>query len=170
MALLGLLDTTARTGVKHLPASSRVSGHWGKFKAEGLGYVTRKLNSRFGRIKYRVKAIRAQLYQRLGRQVPDDLKSIAGLETNIKIKKQHFPQPYHGKVTLFRAKDRKAEVGTEIDPDYGWRDLAVGGLDIYDIPGDHLLMLQEPNVQVLAAKIKEIIQPSPEMSPGDSPM
>ncbi|WP_170191087.1 amino acid adenylation domain-containing protein, partial [Geitlerinema sp. P-1104] len=111
VALLGLLDTTARTGVKHLPPSSRVSGHWEKFQAEGLGYLTRKLKSRFGRIKYRVKAMRAQLYQRLGKQVPDDLKMIANLETNIKIKKQHFPQPYQGKVTLFRAKDRKAEVG-----------------------------------------------------------
>ncbi|WP_170191490.1 hypothetical protein, partial [Geitlerinema sp. P-1104] len=77
-------------------------------------------------------------------------------------KKQHFPQPYQGKVTLFRAKDRKAEVGTEIDPDYGWRDIAVGGLDIYDIPGDHLLMLQEPNVQVLAEKITELIEQKPQ--------
>lgn len=158
VALLGLIDTTARTGVKHLPPSSRVSGHWSKFKQEGFSYITRKLKSRFGRIQYRLKAIRAEIYQRFGPQVPDELKSIASLETNIKIKKQHFPQPYSGKVTLFRAKDRKAEVGTEIDPYYGWREIAVGGLDIYDIPGDHLLMLQEPNVQVLAEKIQEIVQ------------
>jgi thioesterase domain-containing protein len=55
---------------------------------------------------------------------------------------------------------RRAEVGTEIDPQYGWGDLAVGGLDIYDIPGDHLLMLQEPNVQVLAEKIQDLIEQS----------
>jgi len=158
VALLGLIDTTARTGVKHLPPSSRVSGHWGKFKQEGFSYITRKLKSRFGRIQYRLKAIRAEIYQRFSQPVPDELKSIASLETNIKIKKQHFPQPYSGKVTLFRAMGRRAEVGTEIDPQYGWGDLAVGGLDIYDIPGDHLLMLQEPHVQVLAEKIQEITQ------------
>ncbi|KPQ36010.1 MAG: putative non-ribosomal peptide synthetase module [Phormidium sp. OSCR] len=160
VGLLGLIDTTARTGVKHLPPSSRVSGHWGKFKQEGFSYITHKLKSRFGRIQYRLKAIRAEIYQRFGQQVPDDLKSIANLETNIKIKKQHFPQPYSGKVTLFRAMGRQAEVGTEIDPQYGWGDLAVGGLEIYDIPGDHLLMLQEPNVQVLAEKIQELLEPS----------
>ena len=160
VALLGLIDTTARTGVKHLPPSSRVSGHWGKFKQEGFSYITHKLKSRLGRIQYRLKAIRAEIYQHFSQPVPDELKSIANLETNIKIKKQHFPQPYSGKVTLFRAMGRQAEVGTEIDPQYGWGELAVGGLDIYDIPGDHLLMLQEPNVQVLAEKIKELIEKS----------
>ncbi|MFO8039260.1 MAG: amino acid adenylation domain-containing protein [Sodalinema sp.] len=162
VALLGLIDTTARTGVKHLPPSSRVSGHWGKFKQEGFSYITRKLKSRLGRIQYRLKAIRAKIYQRFGQQVPDELKSLANLETNIRIKKQHFPKPYSGKITLFRAMERQAEVGTEIDPQYGWGELAVGGLEIYDIPGDHLLMLQEPNVQVLAEKIKELMQQSAE--------
>ncbi|WP_159783482.1 amino acid adenylation domain-containing protein [Sodalinema gerasimenkoae] len=170
VALLGLIDTTARTGVKHLPATSRVSGHWQKLQEEGVHYITRKLKARLGRIRYRNKARLAKIYQRFGQPMPETLQTVASREKNIQLKKQHFPQPYHGKVTLFRAKDRKAEVGTEIDPDYGWRDLAVGGLDIYDIPGDHLLMLQEPNVQVLAAKIKEIIEPAPEMSSGDSPM
>ncbi|MFP4220444.1 MAG: amino acid adenylation domain-containing protein [Phormidium sp.] len=158
VALLGLIDTTARTGVKHLPPTSRVSGHWQKLQEEGVQYITRKLKARAGRIRYRQQALVATIYQRFGKPVPETLQAVASREKNIQLKKQHFPEAYQGKVTLFRAQDRKAEVGTEIDPYYGWRDIAVGGLDIYDIPGDHLLMLQEPHVQVLAEKIQEITQ------------
>ncbi|NMG57043.1 amino acid adenylation domain-containing protein, partial [Geitlerinema sp. P-1104] len=111
VALLGLIDTTARTGVKHLPATSRVSGHWQKIQKEGVHYITRKLKARVGRIGYRNQALFAKVYQRLGKPLPETLQSVAAREKNIQLKKQHFPQPYQGKVTLFRAKDRKAEVG-----------------------------------------------------------
>ncbi|MDB9312398.1 amino acid adenylation domain-containing protein [Spirulina sp. CS-785/01] len=164
VAFLGLLDTTARTGVRHLPVNRRVSGHWEKFQEEGFRYIIRKLTSRLGRIRYRLKSLNAKLYKRLGLSLSDDLKEVATRERNFQIKKQHFPQPYTGKLTLFRAMDRKAEVGTELDPQYGWGEIAVGGLEIYDVPGDHLLMLQEPNVQVLAQKITECLNQNSQQS------
>ncbi|NEO26986.1 MAG: hypothetical protein F6K03_08835, partial [Kamptonema sp. SIO4C4] len=112
---------------------------------------------RMGRIRYRLNTILVKVYQRLGYKLSDELTIVARRNRTDTIKKQHFPQPYTGNLTLFRAIDRKAEVGTELDPQYGWGEIAVGGLDIYDVPGDHLLMLQEPHVQVLAQKITECL-------------
>jgi aspartate racemase len=38
--------------------------------------------------------------------------------------------------------------------------LVKGGLEIHDVPGDHLSMLQEPNISVLAERLKACIQQS----------
>jgi aspartate racemase len=37
---------------------------------------------------------------------------------------------------------------------YGWQKIAAGGLEVHDIPGDHIGILKEPHVRVLAEKLK----------------
>jgi aspartate racemase len=59
-------------------------------------------------------------------------------------------QVYQGPVTLFRAIDEIAFY----EPDLGWGEMTPGGLEIYDIPGNNVSLLQEPRVQVLAEKLK----------------
>jgi aspartate racemase len=44
-----------------------------------------------------------------------------------------------------------------IDPDLGWSELAPGGLEIHDVPGDTFSMLEEPHIQVLAEKLRDCI-------------
>lgn len=60
---------------------------------------------------------------------------------------------YPDRVTLFRAIEN---IGF-LDPDLGWRELAPGGLEIHDVPGNTVSMLQEPHVQVLAEKLRDCI-------------
>jgi len=62
------------------------------------------------------------------------------------------PRVYAGPLTLFRA--RMQPLFSVHDPDNGWRRLAAGGLDIRVIPGNHLGMLQEPHVKVLAEQLR----------------
>jgi len=38
-----------------------------------------------------------------------------------------------------------------------WREVAQGGLTIHPLPGDHMSMMEEPNVQALAASLKQRI-------------
>ena len=44
-------------------------------------------------------------------------------------------------------------------PDKGWRWVAAGGLDIKVIPGNHLGMLQEPHVKILAKELRACLGP-----------
>ena len=60
---------------------------------------------------------------------------------------------YPERVTLFRAIENMGF----IEHDLGWSELAPGGLEIHDVPGDTYSMLQEPHVQVLAKKLKACI-------------
>jgi thioesterase domain-containing protein len=39
------------------------------------------------------------------------------------------------------------------DPYFGWRGLLTGRSETYEIPGDHVGIFHEPNVQVLAQKL-----------------
>jgi thioesterase domain-containing protein len=41
-----------------------------------------------------------------------------------------------------------------MDEFLGWRDVAQGTLDVHEIPGDHYSMLNPPNVEVLAQKLR----------------
>ena len=62
------------------------------------------------------------------------------------------PRVYPGRLTLFRA--RMQPFFSLHAPDKGWGRLAAGGLDIRIVPGNHLGMLQEPHVRVLAEQLK----------------
>jgi thioesterase domain-containing protein/acyl carrier protein len=62
-------------------------------------------------------------------------------------------QPYPGDIALFRAVARYAPAYS-MDEFLGWRDVTQGTLDVHDIPGDHYSMLNPPNVQALAEKLR----------------
>ncbi|PPJ63882.1 thioesterase domain-containing protein [Cuspidothrix issatschenkoi] len=71
-------------------------------------------------------------------------------------------QPYSGKVTLFRTKDedRTGGVGVKYDPTFGWGDIITGELEMNYIPGSHISILDEPNVNILAKEVKICLEPT----------
>ena len=70
--------------------------------------------------------------------------------------RRYEPQPYPGCITLFRAQEQPPEAPSERD--MGWAALAQGGVDVRDVPGDHLSMLQEPHVRVLAKEMRRCLE------------
>ena len=70
----------------------------------------------------------------------------------------YVPQPYLGKVTFFRPRLRSLR--SSDGPSAGWRDLAGGELEIYEVPGDHNNMLEEPQVRVLARQLNACLDKS----------
>jgi len=75
----------------------------------------------------------------------------------------YAPKPYAGRAVLFRARMQPL-FGTH-DPAKGWRSLITGGLDIRVVPGNHLGMLQEPHVRVLARELADALA---EQGPGQA--
>ena len=70
------------------------------------------------------------------------------------------PPPYDGRIILFRRTHRPT--GHYRDPEYGWGTLA-GNLEIHDVPGDHVQMFLEPNVQAMVKELRaclEEVQPA----------
>jgi thioesterase domain-containing protein len=45
-----------------------------------------------------------------------------------------------------------------VGPELGWSEFAKGGIQAFDVPGDHHSLLQEPHIGVLAATLKECLE------------
>jgi amino acid adenylation domain-containing protein len=63
---------------------------------------------------------------------------------------------YPGKVALFRSSERDHDDGHGWD--LGWNKVALGGVEVHEVPGNHNTMLHEPHVVALAARLKECIE------------
>ena len=66
--------------------------------------------------------------------------------------------PFEGKVTFFRTKALLApSVLTRLH--YPWSELCRGGVELYDLPCHHWVVLREPHVQVLAEMLEKCLAP-----------
>jgi aspartate racemase len=165
VALLALLDTYAPGAVKQLLARERISAHWNNFLQIGPTYILEKtienVKGKIQRFNYQLnhslKKICCKFYLSIGQPLPDNLQNFTFEEENQEAANNYVPQAYPGRVTLFRGMDEIAGVSYYRDPLLGWGELAVGGLEIHEVPNTHLGMLQEPHVQVLAEKLKACI-------------
>ena len=70
--------------------------------------------------------------------------------------KNYVPQPYPGRVILFRS--RRQRTISSHDPNMGWDKLARGGFEVVVIPGDHVHLLYEPFLAVLAHKLRACLE------------
>lgn len=68
--------------------------------------------------------------------------------TQLKQPNKYSPMVYAGRITLFQTSD-----ATEA----AWSNLTNNGVDLHLIPGSHLDVFHEPNVQLLAKKLTESI-------------
>ncbi len=154
VSLLALLDTYAPNSVQLVPIRERLSAHWSKFLQLGPIYIwQRATKSVLRRLNDTFKETAYKFYQRIGSPLPDYLQAYAFEQHNWQASEDYVPQVYTGRITLFQAKEANLDFSYYPVTQLGWGELAAGGLDIYEIPGSHLSMVQEPHVQVLAEKL-----------------
>jgi aspartate racemase len=162
VALLALLDTYASETVNQRLSGERLSAHWSKFLQLGSRYVLKKAKDnvkgkiqRFNdQLNHSLNEIGCKFYLGIGRPLPNNLQDFTFQQENIQASRNYLPQVYPGRVTLFRSRDQIIDVSSYADPHLGWGELAAEGLEFHEVSGTHLGILQEPNVQVLAEKLK----------------
>ena len=113
------------------------------FGPDRLGYLKARLRRRTSEALYR-------LYRALGRPLPQVYGSIEDI--NAFAAASYVPKRYPGKLTLFRT--NPPQMQANYDALLGWGPLAGQGVEIYEIPGNHEDMTTEPNVRVLADRIR----------------
>ena len=105
-------------------------------------------------IRMRLCSIRRRIVARfleLANQ-PDRLDALSLMERAISA---YTPEAYPGRVTLFLSSERAEE--SSRDTDFGWSDVAGGGLDVRIIPGDHWSIFHEPNIRILAKELSDLL-------------
>jgi thioesterase domain-containing protein len=69
------------------------------------------------------------------------------------IGRKYQPRPYFGKLEFFKGSIRDAPIrfASGLPIESRWIDLALGGIRVHSIPGDHQTMLEEPGAGQIAA-------------------
>jgi thioesterase domain-containing protein len=62
------------------------------------------------------------------------------------------PSPYPGSITLFKARSPDSPAPSE--GTLGWARVAMGGVDVYEVRGEHLTIMHEPQVEELARQLR----------------
>jgi thioesterase domain-containing protein/acyl carrier protein len=133
------------------------------------GFVSESPEKRLTMLKSKGKRLMEKFKKRLGATAKSNesgaLNQILDLstypegyvkyaETHWQALTQYQPKPYGGEITLFRAKKQALSNFTHT---LGWEALAEDRVHVTVIPGTHESMLQEPNVQIVAAKLRGLL-------------
>jgi aspartate racemase len=174
VALLALLDTYPAGYFKLLPGSGslrqravrygrKLSSHATNLRrlglAEKFAYVFGKLKYAPEKTKHKLYRRAYKIYQKVGRPLPPALKNIE--EINFAAVKDYVPRTFAGDVTLFLATDLTADY----DLRDGWRELVDGRIEAHEITGNHINIIKEPHVRVLAEKLRGCLDRAQENQP-----
>lgn len=76
---------------------------------------------------------------------------------NLTARNSYAADPYPGKITFFRASEPAKGRPARLDSE--WEKLALSGMEVYDIPGNHFTMLSHPDyVEALAATLRRCLE------------
>jgi amino acid adenylation domain-containing protein len=81
---------------------------------------------------------------------------------------RYQPRKFPGRLALFRAEETPDWIGSRFDdPFMGWGDLAAQGVDVQVVPGDHLTLLDQAKVELIARKLNAYL--AEEVATNDAP-
>ncbi len=75
---------------------------------------------------------------------------------NVRAMRRYQLQPYPGRIVFFHASDRDSI--TPAHPEQAWLDLAARGVEIHEVPGNHITMNFSPHVKAIADKLTIALQ------------
>jgi thioesterase domain-containing protein len=164
VGLLAMLDTPA--GPERLPTRrERLLIQSQKLRREGVAYVGRWASRR---LRWELERLRGRLQPPAVEQSPAEFRS-SGIEAAFREAVEHYRIPvYSGKLVLFRPPLDAAHPLPEgrvasserviVDSHNHWKPFVTGGIDLHVVPGDHDSMVLEPNVRVLAQKLRSCLE------------
>ena len=158
IGILAMFDSDLTSSVNDLPASARVQKRWDVYRfhlqrilfgPERIAHVKGTLQGWSAKLIYRG-------YGAFGRAVPPSVAAFGNiLDVQTFAGRNYSPDIYRDRVTLFRCRIRPPM--EKLGYDLGWGKVAGGGLDVYDVPGDHDSMWAEPHIRVLVGKLESCL-------------
>jgi aspartate racemase len=126
-------------------------------RERGVYVLTRMVNiaRRLGR---QIKRLAGIVYPAVVREgtLPRVMKQVQ--EANRLAEHRYVPRPFDGRITLFWCSE--LPVRAYQDRRLGWSEIAGDGLEVEVVPGNHMSMVEEPHVSVLAAKLRQALDRS----------
>lgn len=149
--LLAMMDAAGPAGRDKIRGAAWVYAHWRLMRAGGMPYARNLIAGKVDSVLHRLEKLRLAIEDRVLRDTRV-LTSVGGFVAANAVAIQHYaPQPYVGRMMIFRAKDNLFDSETAVANGLGWQDVAQGGFEVVDVSGNHLSILEEPGVLDVAA-------------------
>ena len=162
--LVAILDTMLPKTFNKTGVVRKVKEQYKKWQRHGTYYFIRQVVQRLyyvWREKITHWYFRKILwyYEVTGRsgEMTIDLKEYVTWSENHEASIRYNPEPYAGEVMLFKSDQTLQEVDNITDPQLGWGEVSLGGVEIINCPGDHVSMLTDPHVETVANKLRQAI-------------
>jgi len=150
VALLALFDAAGPGGRPMLTGRDRLAAHLRLLRRTGPGYLGTLARNRIDGLRNWSEKSRIKWETRLGLAGTLNPTVEKFVAANTLAIEQYDPVAYPRRITLFRAEDSVFDAPEAIASGLGWRGVAAGGLDLIEVPGGHLSMLQQPHVATLS--------------------
>ncbi|HKP74027.1 MAG TPA: amino acid adenylation domain-containing protein [Longimicrobiaceae bacterium] len=118
-----------------------------------------------------VAALRAQGAAPASLDVPALRETLEVMRARIRSVSGHAPGPFSGRLTLFRAGTVSpfyetffAAYDEEVRRTLGWCDLSPHPVEVHTVPGEHETLGAEPNVRILADRMRQALAAARELS------
>jgi aspartate racemase len=89
-------------------------------------------------------------------------------QANAQAMATYVPKPYPGRLVLFWATD--AVFRAYQDRRLAWADIAEQGLEVHVVPGNHLSIMEPPQLDVFADTLKKCLQKSRDLAFSNPPL
>jgi len=130
---------------------------------ERLDYLLNKAEGKGQRIKHKIQRAAETSLPGAGSSSPHTFGNIEAA-SNLAAK-AYTPRVYPGRVTHFCSVDEYRDAH---ESPHCWAELATGGVEIHEIPGDHLNIVKEPYVTILAERLKVCLDRAQEDISGNN--
>jgi amino acid adenylation domain-containing protein len=155
--LMALFDAVGPDVADHpLTRRQQLGIHARALKAEPKEYVWGRVAYQGQKVKRVAELAESRLRERYGQESTHRLEVRRFIEANIQSQLHYEYQPYPNPMVIYKAADDPFTAHF-LDLDMGWRSVAHGGLIIKVVSGDHISMVAEPNVGLLARYLREDI-------------
>ncbi|MEG4587532.1 amino acid adenylation domain-containing protein [Microcoleus sp. MOSTC5] len=158
VALLGLLDTYGPATCKNLSEIKKSQRGMKVLRLTPALFINKAKSNLMGKIQdltYIQWRILCKLYGAIGRPLPIYLENFTHGELNNEALRHYVAGVYPGRASIFKAVESAAAFGA--DRELGWGEVITGGIEVYDIPSNHLGMLKEPHVRILGEKLQAAV-------------
>jgi aspartate racemase len=165
VGVVAMFDTEAPSYLQLVPNKEVYKPRWASY-AERFKYhfgmlffnkdwkihFKKKFKTVRRRIRTRLKLANYNFHIKTGKPLPKTLLRVQ--EASTQALRDYHPGYFPGDITLFLAIQRS--VGEKVPPEIGWKSFA-RSVRVCSVPGDHLGILKDPNVKVLATQLQECI-------------
>ena len=165
--VLALFDSAGPGGRRTVTVAQRVAIHLGQLRTGGSAYAAAAMRRFLARLREYGDTARVWLHRRNGGDTPDDLWMHRFVLANTEAADRYVARPYSGRMVVFHASEEVFDAPETIRDALGWACVAAGSIELVEVPGRHMSMLDEPHVAELAEALRTAMDPDRAGSDAD---